>query len=152
MKFRESNDPLNTLIANFFLLQYLRCLIVAYISAIYGKCCENTELRKLCFNKCFLIFFLTIVIIGSFRYINIRCGHGLNLQDGGHILVWYSMIWSLELYLQTNGRLHRQGQREVVTIHHIVCKDTVDEDVIEALKNKNTTQQSLINAVKARIK
>lgn len=74
------------------------------------------------------------------------------MQDGGHILVWYSMIWSLELYLQTNGRLHRQGQREVVTIHHIVCKDTVDEDVIEALKNKNTTQQSLINAVKARIK
>ena len=47
MKFRETNDPLNTLIANFFLLQYLRCLIVACIGAIYCKCCENTELRKL---------------------------------------------------------------------------------------------------------
>lgn len=79
-------------------------------------------------------------------------GHGLNLQDGGHILVWYSMIWSLELYLQTNGRLHRQGQKNVVTIHHIVCKDTVDEDVLSALEEKDTTQNRLIDAVKANLK
>lgn len=79
-------------------------------------------------------------------------GHGLNIQEGGHILIWYSMVWSLEMYQQTNARLNRQGQNHVVTIHHIICKDTVDEDVIEALKNKNTTQQGLINAVKVRIK
>lgn len=78
-------------------------------------------------------------------------GHGLNLQQGGHILIWFSQVWSLELNQQTNGWLWRQGQKEVVTIHHIVCKNTVDEDVINALENKNTTQQNLIAAVKARI-
>ena len=78
-------------------------------------------------------------------------GHGLNLQEGGHILIWFSQVWSLELNQQTNGRLWRQGQKEVVTIHHIVCKNTIDENVIDALKHKNTTQQNLIAAVKARI-
>ena len=78
-------------------------------------------------------------------------GHGLNLQDGGHILIWYSMIWSLELYQQTNGRLHRQGQKSVVSIHHIICKDTIDEDVIAALERKDTTQSKLIEAVRAEV-
>lgn len=78
-------------------------------------------------------------------------GHGLNLQDGGHILIWYSLVWSLELYQQTNGRLNRQGQKNVVTIHHIVCRDTIDEDVLAALEHKDTTQKKLINAVKARL-
>jgi len=78
-------------------------------------------------------------------------GHGLNIQDGGHILIWFSMIWSLEMYQQTNARLWRQGQREVVTIHHIVCGDTVDGDVLSALKRKDTTQQNLIAAVKAQL-
>lgn len=78
-------------------------------------------------------------------------GHGLNLQDGGHILIWFSLIWSLEMYQQTNHRLDRQGQKSVVTIHHIVCKDTVDEDVIRALEMKDMTQEKLIAAVKARL-
>ena len=78
-------------------------------------------------------------------------GHGLNIQQGGHILIWFSQVWSLELYSQTNARLWRQGQNEVVTIHHIVTKDTVDEDVLSALKRKDTTQQNLINAVKAHL-
>lgn len=78
-------------------------------------------------------------------------GHGLNLQDGGHILIWYSLVWSLELYQQTNGRLNRQGQKNVVTIHHIVCKDTIDEDVLSALEHKDTTQNRLIDAVKAQL-
>ena len=77
-------------------------------------------------------------------------GHGVNMQ-AGHILIWFSPIWSLELYQQTNARLWRQGQKETVTIHHIICKDTVDEDVIKALENKDTTQQALIEAVKARL-
>ena len=78
-------------------------------------------------------------------------GHGLNIQKGGHILIWFSLIWSLELYQQTNARLWRQGQKEVVTIHHIVTRDTVDGDVLDALKHKDTTQQNLISAVKAHL-
>ena len=78
-------------------------------------------------------------------------GHGLNIQKGGHILIWFSLIWSLELYQQTNARLWRQGQKEVVTVHHIVCRDTVDEDVLKALEHKDTTQQKLISAVKAHL-
>lgn len=78
-------------------------------------------------------------------------GHGLNIQSGGHILIWYGLTWSLELYQQTNARLWRQGQNSTVTIHHIVCKNTVDEDVLTALANKDVTQEKLIAAVKARL-
>ena len=78
-------------------------------------------------------------------------GHGLNIQRGGHILIWFSLVWSLELYAQTNARLWRQGQKEVVTIHHIVTRGTVDEAVFSALKRKDTTQQNLITAVKAQL-
>ena len=78
-------------------------------------------------------------------------GHGLNIQKGGHILIWFSLIWSLEMYQQTNARLWRQGQKEVVTIHHILTRDTVDGDVLTALERKDTTQQNLISAVKAHL-
>lgn len=78
-------------------------------------------------------------------------GHGLNLQSGGSALIWYGLTWSLELYQQTNARLWRQGQKETVVIHHLVTKGTIDERVIKALKNKNVTQASLIDAVKAQI-
>ena len=78
-------------------------------------------------------------------------GHGLNIQKGGHILIWFSLIWSLEMYQQTNARLWRQGQSHVVTIHHILTRDTVDGDVLKALEHKDTTQQNLIAAVKAQL-
>ena len=78
-------------------------------------------------------------------------GHGLNIQDGGHILIWFGLTWSLELYQQTNARLWRQGQSNTVTIHHIMTKDTVDEDVIAGLEAKDVTQEKLISAVKARL-
>ena len=78
-------------------------------------------------------------------------GHGLNIQSGGHILIWFGLTWSLELYQQTNARLWRQGQRETVTIHHIVTKNTVDENVLAALATKDVTQEKLIAAVKAQI-
>ena len=78
-------------------------------------------------------------------------GHGLNIQEGGHILIWFGLTWSLELYQQTNARLWRQGQKDTVTIHHIVTKDTVDEDVLAALASKDVTQEKLIAAVKARL-
>ena len=77
-------------------------------------------------------------------------GHGLNLQRGGHILIWFSLIWSLEMYQQTNARLWRQGQRaETVTIHHLLMKNTIDERILDALDRKEQTQESLIAAVKA---
>lgn len=78
-------------------------------------------------------------------------GHGLNIQKGGHILIWFGLTWSLELYQQTNARLWRQGQTEVVTIYHLITKGTVDEDVMIALEQKDTTQSKLIAAVKARL-
>lgn len=79
-------------------------------------------------------------------------GHGLNLQAGGSTLIWFGLTWSLELYQQTNARLWRQGQRETVVIHHLIAKDTIDEKVMKALKDKDNTQAALIDAVKATFK
>ncbi|KRN88716.1 DEAD/DEAH box helicase [Ligilactobacillus ceti] len=79
-------------------------------------------------------------------------GHGLNLQIGGATLIWFSLIWSLELYQQTNARLYRQGQKDTVVIHHIICSGTIDEDVMKALQRKEKIQDALMNAVKAQIK
>ena len=77
-------------------------------------------------------------------------GHGLNLQNGGSTLVWFGLTWSLELYQQTNARLWRQGQTaDTVVIQHIIAKGTIDEQIIKALKTKDTTQAALIAAVKA---
>ncbi|WP_035288025.1 DEAD/DEAH box helicase [Clostridium sp. KNHs214] len=78
-------------------------------------------------------------------------GHGLNLQAGGSTLIWFGLTWSLELYQQANARLWRQGQKETVIIHHIVSKGTIDEQVMNALQKKQTGQDALINAIKARI-
>ncbi|MCO6672349.1 DEAD/DEAH box helicase [Cutibacterium avidum] len=74
-------------------------------------------------------------------------GHGLNLQQGGHLLVWFSLTWSLELYQQTNARLYRQGQTQPVTITHLATQNTLDQAVLKALETKNTTQAALIDAV-----
>lgn len=78
-------------------------------------------------------------------------GHGLNLQAGGNIIIWFGLTWSLELYMQANARLHRQGQKETVIVHHIVAKGTVDEDVMKALNKKEVNQEALLKAVKARL-
>lgn len=79
-------------------------------------------------------------------------GHGLNLQTGGSTLIWFGLTWSLELYRQTNARLWRQGQKsDVVIIHHIITKGTIDEHIMRALQNKEKTQSDLIDAVKAQI-
>ena len=77
-------------------------------------------------------------------------GHGLNLQAGGNHLVWFNLIWSLDLYQQTNARLFRQGQKEgTVVIQHIVVKGTIDEKIMKALEKKENTQDAMIEAVKA---
>ena len=79
-------------------------------------------------------------------------GHGLNLQKGGHHLVWFGLTWSLELYQQTNARLWRQGQEaETVVIQHIVTEGTIDEEILKALGNKDAQQERLIEAVKAQV-
>ena len=72
-------------------------------------------------------------------------GYGLNLQDGGHIIIWYSLPWSLDQYQQANARLYRQGQQKPVIIHHLIATGTVDEQVMKALTEKNTSQAALMH-------
>ena len=79
-------------------------------------------------------------------------GHGLNLQYGGNIVVWYGLTWSLELYQQANKRLHRSGQTKTVIIHHLVAEGTIDEQVMKALEDKSAGQSRMLEAVKARIR
>ena len=80
-------------------------------------------------------------------------GHGLNLQSGGSTLVWFGLTWYLELYQQTNARLWRQGQQsDTVVVQHIITKGTIDERIMKALSEKDTTQAALIEAVKADLK
>jgi SNF2 family DNA or RNA helicase len=76
-------------------------------------------------------------------------GHGVNLQAGGHIMLWFGLTWSLEYYKQLNGRLIRQGQKNAsVTINHLIMKNTIDERVVTVLKSKDATQSKLLNALK----
>lgn len=77
-----------------------------------------------------------------------QAGHGLNLQGGGHIAVWFGLTWSLEAYLQANARLDRQGQAETVIVHHLVAKGTVDERVMEVLAGKRTLQDAMMDALR----
>ena len=79
-------------------------------------------------------------------------GHGLNLQEGGSIIIWFGLNWSLELYQQANARLNRQGQKETVRIYHIIAEKTIDERVLEVLKGKNTRQEELLRQLKAELK
>lgn len=79
-------------------------------------------------------------------------GHGLNLQAGGNIIVWYGLNWSLELYQQANARLDRQGQTKPVIVHHLVVSGTMDEDVVKSIGGKAECQNALMDAVKARIR
>ena len=79
------------------------------------------------------------------------CGHGLNLQRGGHIIVWFGLTWSLELYQQANARLNRQGQDKPVIIYHLLAAGTADDRVLKALTEKAVTQQALIDCVKAEL-
>ena len=78
--------------------------------------------------------------------------YGLNLQEGGNHVIWFGLNWNYELYTQANKRLHRQGQTEKVIVHHLVCEDTRDEDVMQALQRKDDVQQFVMESLKARIK
>ena len=78
-------------------------------------------------------------------------GHGLNLQDGGHIIVWYGLTWSLELYQQANERLNRPGQENVCRVYHLILKGTHDERVLQSLKNKDKGQAAAIEALRLEV-
>lgn len=78
--------------------------------------------------------------------------YGLNLQEGGNHVCWFGLSWNLEHYQQANKRLHRQGQKEKVIIHHLVTQGTRDEDVMRALDNKAGVQEEIMQSLKARIK
>lgn len=78
-------------------------------------------------------------------------GHGLNLQEGGHLITWFGLTWSLELYMQLVSRLHRQGQTQPVIVNILIMVGTHDEDVKKAIENKTIKQGQLMDAVKARI-
>ena len=77
-------------------------------------------------------------------------GHGLNLQAGGHIIVWFGLTWSLELYQQANARLYRQGQTERVIIHHLITDGTVDQQVLASLQGKTEVQDDLMESLKVK--
>ena len=79
------------------------------------------------------------------------CAYGLNLQQGGHHIIWFGLTWSLEQYQQANKRLHRQGQQMPVIIHHLVVQGGVDETVIESLSAKENVQNRLLSALKAKV-
>ena len=79
-------------------------------------------------------------------------GYGINLQEGAHIIVWFGLPWSLELYQQANARLYRQGQNYPVIVHHIITEDTIDDRVLMALQSKDATQRSLLDALKGYVR
>ena len=79
------------------------------------------------------------------------CGYGLNLQQGGHHIIWFTPSWNLEEYIQANARLHRQGQPKPVIVHRLVVKGGRDEDVIRSLTSKDAAQERLLESLKARI-
>ena len=78
-------------------------------------------------------------------------GHGLNLQAGGNVIVWFGLPWSLELYQQANARLYRQGQTNGVIVHQLIVKDTVDVDKVEVLESKEDRQEAFLKAFKRRV-
>ena len=77
-------------------------------------------------------------------------GHGLNLQGGGSIIVWFGLTWSLELHDQMNARIHRPGQKNPVFIHYLVAENTMDELVLERLRTKRSVQDILLQAIEAK--
>lgn len=79
------------------------------------------------------------------------CGYGLNLQEGGHHIIWFGLTWTLEEYQQTNKRLHRQGQKYPVIVHRLIVQGGRDEDVILSLTDKDKVQESLLQSLKVRI-
>jgi len=79
------------------------------------------------------------------------CSYGLNLQRGGHHVIWFGLIWSLEQYIQANRRLYRQGQEHPVVVHHLIVQGGRDEDVMKALASNTDVQESLLESLRIRL-
>ncbi len=79
-------------------------------------------------------------------------GHGLNLQSGGNLIIWFGQTWNLELYQQFNARLDRQGQKHLVMIHHLISRKTQEQRVIKAIDSKAKGQESLMQSIKALVR
>lgn len=79
------------------------------------------------------------------------CSHGLNLQQGGHITIWYTLTFSCELYAQANERMNRPGQTQVCRVYHLIMEGTVDEKIKQALARKENGQNAAIEALKLEI-
>ena len=75
-------------------------------------------------------------------------GHGLNMQDGGHHIIWFDPTWDLEHYLQANARLHRQGQKYTVYVHRLVARGTLEQAIIKRLEGKDKMQSDLLSALR----
>lgn len=78
-------------------------------------------------------------------------GRGLNLQDGGHTLIWYTIPWSLEEYTQTINRFYRQGQKHTVVVHHLLAHGTIDNKILSAVHKKDMSQEALLEAVRVTV-
>ena len=78
--------------------------------------------------------------------------HGINLQDGGHTICWFSIPSNLEHYKQGNARLYRQGQKNNIIIHHLITNHTIDTKIIGSLQEKDANQDAILNAVKAQLR
>lgn len=78
--------------------------------------------------------------------------YGLNMQNGGHVIVWFGTGWNLELYQQANARLHRQGQQHPVTVYRLICGGTVDDKSLSAIDRKSGTQEGVIESLKELLK
>ena len=79
------------------------------------------------------------------------CSHGLNLQQGGHIIIWFGLTWNWEYYAQANERLNRPGQQHVCRVYHLILQGTHDARVLQALKNKESGNQRAIDALKMEV-
>lgn len=123
----------------FYYFQHEKERLLERYKAYKIKCLETTEDVKAWNNQEIEVLLLHPA----------SAGHGLNLQDGGNIAIWYSLPnWNLEYYQQANARIYRQGQRKNVTFYHIIAKDTIDEDQLRSIENKDVSQQALINALR----
>ncbi len=78
--------------------------------------------------------------------------YGLNMQAGGNDVIWFGLTTNLETYLQLNARLHRQGVKGQVRIHHLICRDTVEEAILKGLRKKTAVQQSILDYLSERRK
>lgn len=121
--------------------------IKRYLDAIYKSTNDSRYLYKVFDGSPEMIHEWNQGVIPIMLLQPASAGHGINIQDGGHTLVWYTLPWSLEHYIQTCGRLNRQGQKHPVIIHHLITEGTVDRRIASVLEKKDASEKELLDAV-----